>query len=154
MNGHPLKTASRRRFLRTAAAAAATIPLVNLLGCSEEPGPEAPAESDAATAPPPPEPTTSPVPPAPADAGATAPQASGGEKLQESDPTAQALGYRHSADAVDPAEYPRFEPGQACANCSLYLAGQSSDPGWGGCSLFPGKLVDAQGWCNAYVAKA
>lgn len=38
--------------------------------------------------------------------------------------------------------------GQACANCQLW---QGGDAEWGGCSIFPGKAVSAQGWCQAWV---
>ena len=69
-------------------------------------------------------------------------------RLEESDPTAQALGYVHDASTV-PAETRKGE-GNVCANCRLYLGG---DAEWGGCSLFPGKAVAAQGWCKGWVAQ-
>jgi hypothetical protein len=39
-----------------------------------------------------------------------------------------------------------------CGNCSLY----SGSPGAsdGPCSVFGGKLVNAKGWCTAWVKKA
>ena len=43
----------------------------------------------------------------------------------------------------------RFEAGQACKNCALYS--DTDDAQWGGCSIFPGKLVNADGWCNVYA---
>ncbi|MCC5812828.1 MAG: high-potential iron-sulfur protein [Ectothiorhodospiraceae bacterium] len=67
------------------------------------------------------------------------------ERLSEDDPAAEAVAYVHdAADADDPA----YEEGQICANCSLY-----TDEGgdWGRCSVFPGKLVAAEGWCNVWV---
>ena len=73
-------------------------------------------------------------------------------KLEESDPTAVALGYRHSVADVDAAAYPRYVEGQNCAHCHLYVADAGATEGWGGCSIFPGKLVQADGWCNAYIA--
>lgn len=74
-----------------------------------------------------------------------------GEKLDESDPSAQALGYKHDGNAVDTAKYPGKAgdgAGNTCANCQLYGGGD-----WGACAIFPGKQVKAEGWCSAWVAK-
>lgn len=75
------------------------------------------------------------------------------EKVTESDPTAIALGYQHDAAAVDTKKYPkRATPeGQQefCHNCKLYQAGTD---GWGGCSIFQGRLVNAEGWCSVWIA--
>lgn len=73
-------------------------------------------------------------------------------KLQESDPQAMALAYVEDASRVDSAKQARYEPGQNCANCALYIVGD--DPDWGGCSIFAGKLVSASGWCSVYAPKA
>ena len=72
--------------------------------------------------------------------------------LSESDPTAQALGYKTDASKVDKTKFPRYQAGQTCANCQLYQGkpGSASGP----CPTYGGKLVDAKGWCNAYVKKA
>jgi hypothetical protein len=72
--------------------------------------------------------------------------------LSESDPTAQALGYKTDASKVDKTKFPRYQVGQTCANCQLYQGkpGSASGP----CQTYGGKLVDAKGWCNAYVKKA
>lgn len=71
--------------------------------------------------------------------------------LEEDDPTAMALGYKHDAAEVDPAKYPKYQEGQICGNCNLI---QSDSGQWRPCSIFPGKLVNTDGWCNAYVPKA
>ena len=75
-------------------------------------------------------------------------------RLSEDDPTAKAMGYLHDATQVDVTKYPRRagEAGskQFCSNCQLYKAG--SEDGWGTCAIFPGKLVNAKGWCNAWVS--
>lgn len=70
----------------------------------------------------------------------------------ESDANAQALGYRADAGKVDHAKYPKFQAGQACANCQFFQgkAGDATAP----CTIFTGKLVNAKGWCSAYVKKA
>jgi hypothetical protein len=70
-------------------------------------------------------------------------------KLSEDDPQAKALQYKHDASQVDSDE--RGE-GDICANCQLYEG--SADAEWGKCSIFPGKLVNAQGWCTAWVPQS
>lgn len=73
-------------------------------------------------------------------------------KVQESEPQAQALGYREDTTKVDAAKYPKHAPTQDCANCQLYQgkAGDVSGP----CPLFGNKHVMAKGWCTAWVKKA
>ena len=80
-------------------------------------------------------------------AGAAAPL-----RLEESDPTATALGYRREASKVDPKKYPTFAANRICGNCQLY-AGKPAEV-WGPCGAFGGKLVSAKGWCAAWVKKA
>ena len=154
MNG-PSNT-SRRSFLKLTGSSLVLIPLVNLYGCGEEQPerltepPETTGQAPAAQAPSaqqPPAQETSP--------GAQAQGAAGGamERLEESNPQAQALGYKHSATDVDKSAYPRYEQGQLCSNCNLFVAEQG-DEQWGGCQIFPGKLVNADGWCSAWVPAA
>ena len=71
-------------------------------------------------------------------------------KLPEDDPQAAALGYKEDSTQVDKAKYPNHEPTQLCDGCALYTT--SSDE-WGDCSIFPGKLVAAKGWCAAFAPK-
>ncbi|MDX1570981.1 MAG: high-potential iron-sulfur protein [Xanthomonadales bacterium] len=78
--------------------------------------------------------------------------AAGLPRLQEDDPSARALGYRNDAADVEKSMYPRFEPGQTCANCNL-VQGSDKDA-WRPCPIFAGKLVNARGWCNAWVARS
>jgi len=68
-----------------------------------------------------------------------------------SDPMALALAYVESAKSVDAKKFPNYKPEQKCSNC-LQGKGKEGDA-WVGCALFPGKLVNAQGWCKAYVVK-
>ena len=72
--------------------------------------------------------------------------------LEESDATAQSLGYKHDAAKADKAKFPAYKAGDVCAGCQLYQgkAGES----WGGCPIFAGKDVNAKGWCSAYVKKS
>lgn len=75
------------------------------------------------------------------------------ERLSEDDPAAQALGYRHDADNVDVAQFPkRAGPegaAQLCANCR-FLSGAPGEE-WRPCSLFGNRLVNARGWCNSWL---
>jgi len=69
--------------------------------------------------------------------------------VDPSDAQAKALAYTHDASTVDTAKHPNFVAGSNCANCQLYLGGDE----WGGCGIFPGKAVNAKGWCSAYAKK-
>jgi hypothetical protein len=71
--------------------------------------------------------------------------------IQETDAQAIALGYKHSYKDVDKAKFPKYQDGQICDNCQLYTKKSDKD---GLCSLFPGKLVAAEGWCNLWIKKA
>ncbi|MBB3195758.1 high-potential iron-sulfur protein [Roseateles terrae] len=72
--------------------------------------------------------------------------------VDEKDPTAVSLGYHADASKIDKAKQPKYVPGSACGNCSLFQgkAGAASGP----CPIFAGKHVSAKGWCSAYVKKA
>ncbi len=63
------------------------------------------------------------------------------ERLDPSDPQAQALQYTHET----PVE------GQRCDNC-IHANGDLSAE-WVGCNLFPGRLVNAGGWCSVWAAR-
>lgn len=71
--------------------------------------------------------------------------------LDEKDTAAVALGYVHDATKVDPAKNPTYKKGQDCANC-LQIQGKDGEA-WRGCNLFPGKQVNAAGWCRVWVQK-
>ncbi len=73
-------------------------------------------------------------------------------QLTEDDPMAKGLKYTHDASTVDPASRSNPAPEQNCANCQL-IKGADGDA-WRPCQLFPGKSVNAAGWCSAWVPKA
>ena len=83
--------------------------------------------------------------------GLTLSQARAQEQVSEDDELAQELGYRHDASEVDSSEWPTYEEGQICANCQLY-EGQEGEE-WGPCQIFGGQLVNANGWCQAWVPR-
>ena len=64
-------------------------------------------------------------------------------KVDEKDSLAVALNYlSHSKQA-----------GATCSTCSWYQ-GKAGDPAGGPCTFFPGKNVDANGWCRMWNKKA
>lgn len=73
-------------------------------------------------------------------------------KLAPTDPTASALGYIEDSTKVGAAKYPQHKATQTCANCKQFT--KQGDAGYGPCLIFPGKAVNENGWCAAYVAKA
>jgi hypothetical protein len=71
--------------------------------------------------------------------------------LDEKDPLAVSMGYVHDAKKVDANKNPQYKPGAHCANC-LQLTGKEGDE-WRPCNIFPGKLVNANGWCKVWTPK-
>ncbi len=67
--------------------------------------------------------------------------------VSESDPTAKALAYVEDANK---STNPKRKPGDVCANCQFYGGGPT---GRGSCQLFPGKSVNAKGWCVSHAPK-
>jgi len=78
------------------------------------------------------------------------------EEVTESEPLAQAMGYKMDASAVDTAKFPKRAgdagASQFCNNCALY-AGKAEDE-TAPCSIFQNRPVRGAGWCNAWVAKS
>ncbi len=72
-------------------------------------------------------------------------------KLSVDDPMAQSLNYVNDASKVDPADRPNPAPEQQCSNCALV---QGEEGEWRQCQIFPGKLVNANGWCSVWAPKA
>ncbi len=66
--------------------------------------------------------------------------------LDPADPTAQALKYTEDNTKAGPPH----QDGQACASCNFFGGGDGYAP----CQLFPGKAVNAKGWCSGYAKKA
>jgi hypothetical protein len=73
-------------------------------------------------------------------------------KLEETDPIAASLGYRHDANKVDAKKFPTFAADHNCANCQLFQ--NKAGDTWGACGAVGGKLVSAKGWCVAWAKKA
>lgn len=165
--------AARRKFLKLLGGSVVLIPLASLTGCSGEKEaapaaqPKAAGESAAKKAESAMEDAAATMKDKAEDAAATVKQeatetmdamadkaeAAAGDvpRLSEDDPQAKALGYRHDASLVDGAKYPRYQAGQACANCALFQGQGGAE--WARCSIFPGRQVNAKGWCSAYAPK-
>lgn len=73
-------------------------------------------------------------------------------KINEKDSMAAALGYVSDAKHVDTKASPTYKAGSTCSNCSWYQ-GKAGDPAGGPCTFFPGKNVDANGWCRMWNKK-
>ncbi len=78
--------------------------------------------------------------------------AAGLPHLKDNDPTAKALHYHHDATKAPRADKPNMPAkDQFCHNCMFV----KSDTGtWRPCQLFPGKDVNANGWCASWTHKA
>jgi hypothetical protein len=63
--------------------------------------------------------------------------------LSEKDPKAAAVHYVEDAARAKDAQ-----PGANCSNCSIYSSAAGAPAGK--CTLFPGKLVKAAGWCSSW----
>lgn len=143
---------TRRNILKITASSVVLLPIAALTGCSPdeteappnttfrdpEPAAEDFSEAPQAVTPPPDE--------SAAGQGELVP-------LEEDDPQAEALAYHADATTVDGSQHRVYQPGQICGNCMLFQPDADDSGEWGGCSLFPGKLVKTEGWCASYVAQ-
>lgn len=139
----------RRRFLKIAGSGAALVPIIGLAGCSggndSAPAAAAKPSTDAAAA------AKDAAKSMEAEVKAAAPSGAEMPRLAVDDPQAKSLSYVEDAKSVDSARQPRYQPGQACSNCALFQDKDGAE--WAGCSIFPGKLVAAAGWCSVYAPK-
>ena len=74
------------------------------------------------------------------------------QRLNQDDPVARSLLYREDTRQV-PAEHAlaaSHKPENKCANC-VHLRGNAADQ-WRPCPVFPGRLVNAGGWCSVWAS--
>ncbi len=139
----------RRYILKVLGSSAVLAPFLSISACSGEKNPL----PDAAEPAPAPEPASIPEPPP--TAAETPVEGIAAEsampRLSEDDPQAKALSYVEDATRVDSVTFSRYEAGQMCANCALFLGEEGNTVG--PCSIFPGKLVNVAGWCSVYAPK-
>jgi hypothetical protein len=81
-----------------------------------------------------------------------APAQKNAPKIDENDPQAVSLGYRHDTTKVDQKKFPKHDVSQVCSNCQFFQ-GTVKDP-WAPCTVLSGKQVANKGWCSAWVKKA
>jgi hypothetical protein len=53
---------------------------------------------------------------------------------------------------VDPATRANPAAEQHCSNCALIQGEEGAQ--WRPCQIFPGKLVNSDGWCSVWAPKA
>ncbi len=92
------------------------------------------------------------VPAAAALSAMTCARAADAAKVDEKDPAATGLGYKHDATKVDAKKYPAYKAGSVCGGCQFYQ-GKPTDA-WAVCPLLGGKQVNGKGWCSAWAKKA
>jgi hypothetical protein len=151
MSKQDLISNERRKVLKILGYGAATVPLAALSACSGEKAPPPATPAPKAEEPAPKPAAVEEIEESVTEAVAEAPAEVELAPLSEDDPSAKSLGYVDDATSVDAAKYPRYEAGQACSNCALYMGGDAAE---GACSIFPGKAVKATGWCSVYAPKA
>jgi hypothetical protein len=71
--------------------------------------------------------------------------------LTGDDPMAQAMKYTDDASSVDPGSRANPAEDQTCANCALVQGDDGAE--WRPCQIFPGKAVNAAGWCSVWAPK-
>lgn len=67
--------------------------------------------------------------------------------LEESEPAARAISYEDDAKTVNAATNPTYRRGQSCTTCAFIEIGTAPRRG---CSVVPGRLVNAAGWCKVW----
>ena len=72
--------------------------------------------------------------------------------LTEDDPVASSMRYVHDASTVDAASRANPAADQRCSNCALIQGADGEQ--WRPCQIFPGKLVNADGWCAVWAPMA
>ena len=72
------------------------------------------------------------------------------KKVEEDEPKAVAVGYRHDTNKVDGARYPKHKPEQHCQVCLAFYPSDDEAEQWGECDLMSDRLVHKNGWCSSY----
>jgi hypothetical protein len=71
------------------------------------------------------------------------------KKIDENEPKALSLGYRHDTTQVDQKRFPKHAAAENCSACMAWL-GKRTDA-WAGCDVFADRLVASNGWCITFV---
>lgn len=71
------------------------------------------------------------------------------KRVEENEPKAVSLGYRHDTTKVDKAKYPKHSASEKCSGCMAWL-GKPADAA-AECDLITDRLVSNAGWCSSFV---
>ncbi len=71
------------------------------------------------------------------------------KKVEETEPKATAIGYRHDSAMVDKTRYTKHDVAHRCHNCLAFAPDKPTDE-WGECDLMSDRLVHRNGWCSSY----
>ena len=71
------------------------------------------------------------------------------KKIEENEPKAMSLGYRHDTAQVDEKRFPKHKASEHCAACMAWL-GKPTDA-WAECDLMADRMVSSTGWCSSFV---
>lgn len=75
--------------------------------------------------------------------------------VAETEPMAKTLGYHADASKVDTKKWPKRAAAdgktQFCHSCILFNGAKPTTEKAGSCSLFAGKAVSSNGWCNSWA---
>lgn len=74
--------------------------------------------------------------------------------LSTSDPLAKSLGYQDNAKNVDKSKFPTYKDGERCGVCRFFQGTPGQASGNGGCQIFAGYSVSADGWCASFNARS
>lgn len=74
------------------------------------------------------------------------------KRVDETEPKATAIGYKHDSAKVDKARYPKHDVAHRCHNCLAFAPDKPTDE-WGECDLMSDRLVNRNGWCSSYKKK-
>ena len=73
-------------------------------------------------------------------------------QLSEEDTTAKSMRYTHDTSTIDASTRANPAADQTCGNCALVQGGDGDT--WRPCQIFPGKVVNANGWCSVWAPKS
>jgi hypothetical protein len=71
--------------------------------------------------------------------------------LDPNDPTAKALGFVNDGSTVDAKTHPTYKPTQKCGTCAQFQ-GKTGDA-TAACTIFAGRSVPSDGWCQVWAQK-
>jgi hypothetical protein len=71
------------------------------------------------------------------------------KKIEENEPKAMSLGYRHNTAQVDAKRFPKHKASEQCSGCMAWL-GKPTDA-WAECDLLADRMVSNTGWCSSFV---